>query len=153
NLLNSGSVLVTFSNGDPPLSLQSIQGGTWTATWVSGRSSGPVTITATATDPVRNLTGTRDVTGGLGNSSKPPILGAAVSAASFQASAPLAPGAIISLFGQDLANGTSINSAPPWGSTLAGATAVMAGNALPVYYSSNGQINALVSNGITTNTS
>jgi uncharacterized protein (TIGR03437 family) len=133
--------------------LSSLQGGgLWQATWISGHNSGPVTLTVTATDPARNLTGTREVTGGLGDSSQGPTLNAAVIAAGAAATTPLAPGSIISLYGQDLANGTASASGIPLSSTLAGATVLMAGNALPLYFASNGQINAVVSAGVNTNT-
>jgi uncharacterized protein (TIGR03437 family) len=152
NGLNTGSVSVSFSNGDPPLSLQSIQGGLWNTTWVSGHNSGPVTLTVTANDPARNLFGVREVTGGLGESTKSPVLAAAVSGASFAANTPLAPGSIISLFGVDLANGAAGAGVIPLGGTLAGASVVMAGRVLPIIYSSTGQINAVVSAGINFNT-
>ncbi|HYL76092.1 MAG TPA: hypothetical protein VEU96_17915 [Bryobacteraceae bacterium] len=151
--LDTGSVKVSFSNGDPPLSLQSAQGGMWNTTWLSGHNTGPVTLTISANDPVRNLAGIREVTGGLGDSSGAPVLNAAVNAASFAGNTPLAPGSIISLFGQDLANGTAAASVLPLDVTLAGATAVMAGNSLPAIFASNGQINTFVSAGITPNTS
>ncbi|MGB6944770.1 MAG: hypothetical protein WBE37_20400, partial [Bryobacteraceae bacterium] len=153
NALNAGDVTASFSNGDPPLSLLPIQNGTWQSTWLSGNSAGPVTLTITATDPTRTLTGTRQVTGGLGTSAMPPVLSAAVSGASFAADSPLAPGSIVSLFGQNLSNGSESAGSVPLGTTLAGATVAMAGNSLPLFYGSNGQINALVSAGINTNTS
>jgi uncharacterized protein (TIGR03437 family) len=153
NTMDGGSVTASFSNGDPPLSLIAFQDGMWQATWQSGHNTGPVTLTVTANDPVRNLTGTREVTGGLGDSSQAPQLASAVSAASFAANTPLAPGGIISLFGRDLANGTASANGVPLGNTLAGATVVMAGNALPLIYAADGQINAVLSAGINTNTS
>jgi uncharacterized protein (TIGR03437 family) len=153
NTLENGSVKVSFSNGDVPLSLQVLPGGFWHTTWLSGQAAGPVTLTLTATDPARNLTGTREVTGGLGDPSGAPILGAAVSAASNSASTPLAPLSIISLYGQDLADSSyMLAPALPLGTTLAGASVVMAGNLLPLIFAANGQINAVVSTGINTNT-
>ena len=153
NTLDDGSVGVSFSNGDPPINLRSLAGGgLWQATWMSGNSSGAVTLTVTANDPVRNLTGTREVTGGLGASSKGPTLSAAVIAAGAAATTPLAPTSIVSLYGQNLANGTASASSVPLGSTLAGATVLLAGNPLPLYYASNGQINGVVSTGVNTNT-
>jgi uncharacterized protein (TIGR03437 family) len=152
NLLVDGSVKVSFSNGDPPLSLESMQSGLWDATWLSGNSSGPVTLTVTAIDTTGTLTGTREVTGGLGNLSGSPVLSGAVSGASFAADTPLSPGGIISLFGQNLANGTASASSVPLTDTLADASVVMAGNTLPLLYSSSGQINAVVSTGINLNT-
>jgi uncharacterized protein (TIGR03437 family) len=153
NPLNAGDVVTTFSNGDPPLNLIPIQGGTWQSTWQSGNSAGPVTLIVTATDPTRALTGTRQVTGGLGASSVAPVLSAAVNGASFASNSPLSPGSIVSLFGQNLGNGSATAGSLPLGTTLADATVVMAGNPLPLLYGSNGQINAVVSAGINTNTS
>jgi uncharacterized protein (TIGR03437 family) len=153
NTLDSGNVIASFSNGDPPLSLTSVQGGLWQTTWQAGQLSGPVTVTVTARDPSRNLAGTRQVTGGLGTSSMAPVLGAAVSAASFAPSAPLSPGSIISLFGQNLGNGTASAPSLPLGVTLADATVIMAGNSVPLIFGSGGQINAVVPSGININTS
>jgi uncharacterized protein (TIGR03437 family) len=153
NPLDDGNVNVTFSNGDAPLGLQSLQNGLWNATWQSGHNTGAVTITATASNPAGTLVGTREVTGGLGTASTAPTLAAAVNGASFAANTPLAPGSIISLFGQDLANGTATTSGVPLDTTIAGATVVMAGNALPLIFGSSGQVNAVVSSGIVTNTS
>jgi adhesin/invasin len=153
NTLDSGNVIASFSNGDPPLSLTPVQGGLWQTTWQAGQLSGPVTVTVTARDPSRNLAGTRQVTGGLGTSSMAPVLGAAVSAASFAPSAPLSPGSIISLFGQNLGNGTASAPSLPLGVTLADATVIMAGNSVPLIFGSGGQINAVVPSGININTS
>jgi uncharacterized protein (TIGR03437 family) len=153
NALTAGDVSATFSNGDAPLSLLSIDGGTWQNTWQSGDSSGPVTVTVTANDPVHNLTGTSEVTGGLGSPSMAPVLQGAVNGASFAANTPLSPGSMISLFGQNLGNGVAGASKLPLGTTLADATVVMADNTLPLLFGSSGQINAVVSAGVNTNTS
>jgi uncharacterized protein (TIGR03437 family) len=154
NTLDSGSVKVSFSNGDAPLSLQPDgQGGSWNTTWVSGNNSGPVTLTVTANDPTRNLTGTREVTGGLGDPAPAPVVTAVVSSASFARNTPLAPGSIISLGDQNLSNGTAKAQVFPLGATLADATVVMGNYTLPLYYSSTGLINAVAPAGISINTS
>ena len=152
NPLTDGNVVVSFSNGDAPLSLQSADGGVWASTWSSGNSSGPVTLTVMASDPGRNLVGMREVTGGLGDPAPAPVLNGAVSGASFAGGIALAPSSIISLFGQNLANGTAPAPALPLGTTLAGATVLMAGNEIPLIYSSSGQINAVVPVGINVDT-
>ena len=153
NPLTTGSVKVTFSNGDPPVTLLSQQNGMWSGTWASGTNAGSVTMTLTASDPARSLLGTRDVTGALGGSASPPVLGAAVNAASFAANAPLAPRSIITLFGTNLANGTAGVQALPLLTQMAGATVLMAGQPLPLIYASGGQVNAVVPAGININTS
>jgi uncharacterized protein (TIGR03437 family) len=153
NPLTTGSVKVTFSNGDPPVTLQPQQNGIWSGTWSSGASAGPVTLTLTAADPNRSLLGTRDVTGGLGSSASPPVLGSAVNAASNALSVPLAPRSIISLYGTNLANGTAQVQSLPVPTLMAGATVLMAGQPLPLVYASGGQVNAVVPAGININTS
>lgn len=153
NTVNTGSVKVSFSNGDPPLSLMPLQGGMWQTTWQSGNATGPVTLTITATNAGQTLSGTRVVTGGLGDTAPAPMLVAAESGASFAANVPLAPGSIISLFGSNLANGTAATPGVPLSTTLAGASAIIAGVQLPLLYGSNGQVNAVVPAGININTS
>ena len=153
NSVNAGSVKVSFSNGDPPLSLLPIQSGMWQTTWQSGATTGPVTLTVTATNAAQTLTGMRVISGGLGDTSPAPVLTSAVNGASFAPNVPLAPGSFITLFGQNLANGSASAALVPLGTTLAGAIAVMAGVELPLIYGSNGQVNALVSSGISINTS
>ena len=153
NQLNTGSVKVSFSNGDPALNLVSQQSGLWDATWFSGNNNGQVTLTVTATDPTGKLTGTREVSGGLGDPSGIPVLTAAVSGASFAGNTPLAPGSIISLFGLNLANGAASAATLPLGNTLAGASVVMAGAVLPLLYASDQQINAVATAGVNINTS
>lgn len=153
NLLNSGDVTASFSNGDEAVSLVPIQDGTWQSTWQSGNGQGPVTVTVTATDPTRNLTGTEQVVGALGSGSQAPILSAAVNGASFAPGAPLSPGAIVSFFGQNLADGTAAAPALPLGSTLGDATVLMAANLVPLLFGSAGQLNGVVPSELNVNTS
>lgn len=153
NPLNSGDVTASFSNGDPAVSLTPIQGGTWQSTWQSGNGAGPVTVTVTAADPTRNLTGTEQVVGALGSTSQAPILSAAVNGASFVPGAPLSPGSIVSLFGQNLANGTAAAPALPLGTTLGDATVLIAANSVPLLFGSAGQLNGVVPSEININTS
>jgi uncharacterized protein (TIGR03437 family) len=154
NPVNNGTVEVSFSNSDPPLSLTPDgQGGLWDTTWVSGNTSGAVTLTVTATDPSGKLTGTRQITGGLGDAAPAPVLSVAVSSASFAQNVPLSPLSIISIAGQNLSDGTASASVIPLGTTLAGATAVMAGYELPLYYASGTLINAVSPGEIAVNTS
>jgi uncharacterized protein (TIGR03437 family) len=154
NAVNAGNVTASFSNGDPPLSLQSSgQSGGWSTTWVSGNTSGPVTVTVTAADPGGTLTGTRELTGALGQLSPAPVVAAAVNSASFVQNTPLAPGSIISLGGANLSNGNASAAAVPLGFTLAGASVYMSSYELPMYFASTGLINAVAPEAISVNTS
>jgi len=67
-----------------------------------------------------------------------------VNSASFQAGAPLAPGAIVSLFGANLAASTQQPSALPLPTVLGGVSVSFGGAAAPLFFVSPGQINAQV---------
>jgi uncharacterized protein (TIGR03437 family) len=155
NPLNAGSVVVSFSNGDPPLSLTSLRsGGQWQATWNPGNNAlaqVTLTVNAEAVQPV--LQGSLEISGGFDASSDAPQLSGIVSGASFAPGVPLAPGAIVSVFGTDLADAPGGASGLPLGSTLEGATVVIAGQPSPMFYASGGQLNAAIPLGVTPNTS
>jgi uncharacterized protein (TIGR03437 family) len=68
--------------------------------------------------------------------------GGIVNAASFAAGAALAPGSIVSIFGQNLAGAASGASALPLPTTLSGATLQVGATEAPLFFSSSGQINA-----------
>jgi len=70
--------------------------------------------------------------------------GAAVNAASFAAGAPVAPGAIISIFGTELSSGTGTASGLPLPTSLGGAQALTGTTAVPLFYVSAAQMNAQV---------
>ena len=65
---------------------------------------------------------------------------------------PLAPGSIISIFGEALSEGVGEALTLPLGTELAGATMTLAGRPLPMLFASERQINAMVPYGISINT-
>jgi len=73
---------------------------------------------------------------------------AVVNAATF-AFGPLAPGSLVSLFGEALADREEAAETIPLPRSLAGATVMLDGVPLPLYYASPGQINAQLPVGIT----
>jgi uncharacterized protein (TIGR03437 family) len=151
--LLTGSVNVAFSNGDPPLRLTSEQNGKWSATWppVNARPSG-ITLTLTAREQENNLTGTATIGGGVSANPSVPIVsqGGVGEAASY--GSPVSPGNLIAIFGMNLAPSTVQASIVPLSSTLGTTSAVLGGQPLPLYYASNGQVNAIVPYGLATNT-
>jgi uncharacterized protein (TIGR03437 family) len=155
NAVDEGSVVVSFSNGDPPLSLLSLRsGGQWQATWnPSNREVTELTITVNAEAVQPALQGSLEVSGGFNATSDAPQLSGVVSGASFAAGVPLAPGAIVSVFGSQLADASGGASGLPLASTLQGATVVIAGEPAPIFYASTGQINAAIPFDVTANTS
>lgn len=68
--------------------------------------------------------------------------GAVVNAATFQASVPLGPGALVTLFGNNLVTGTATSSAAPWPATLLNRQVVVNDQLqAPLYYIGPGQVN------------
>ncbi len=155
NPLNDGSVVASFSNGDPPLSLSTLRnGGEWQATWSpSNTESAQFTMTVNAAAAQPALQGSLQISGNLQTTSDAPQLSGIVSGASFAPGVPLAPGAIISVFGSQLADGPGGAAGLPLGSTLKGATVVIAGEPAPLFYTSTGQVNAAVPFDVTPDTS
>jgi uncharacterized protein (TIGR03437 family) len=156
NPQTSGHVTVTFTNGDPPLALTSLNNGTWQATWFAGTQSAgkPVKLTVTATETQPQISGTAEVDGGIGPSQQQPIIlpGGVVSAASPVSFIPLAPGGIISIYGSLLADSAAPATSIPLPTTLGNTNVIIAGQTVPLFYASPGQINAVVPFGLNTNT-
>jgi uncharacterized protein (TIGR03437 family) len=73
-----------------------------------------------------------------------------VNAASNAPSTPVAPGSYISIYGSSLASGLTVATAP-FPTTLGGTQVLLGGQPIPLYFTSDGQINALVPYGMTTN--
>jgi uncharacterized protein (TIGR03437 family) len=155
SLMGPGNVVASFSTGDPPLSFLSLGGGMWSATWqpnyVTTAASVVITVQAQSLQPA--LTGTVQISGTLNpNQSAPAInTGGAVSAASFAANIPLAPGGFISIFGSNFAPQSNKATSLPLVATLGGTQAILAGETLPLLFTNGGQINAIVPYDITPN--
>ena len=100
------------------------------------------------------MQGTADLVGGLlANPSIPQVgVGAVVSAASFAPQAPTSPGSLISIFGVEMADRTGSADALPLSTQLAGTSVLLGGQTLPLLFTSEGQITAMVPYGIATNT-
>jgi uncharacterized protein (TIGR03437 family) len=67
-----------------------------------------------------------------------------VSNASFASGAPLAPGAFVAIFGSNLASSTALAGSLPFSTNMGGAQVFLGGEALPLQYAANGQINAII---------
>jgi len=153
--LDAGSVRVSFSNGDAPLTLQSLKGGHWAATWqTSSASAAQVVLKIQAADSQGQLIGTREINGQLQAQTDPPVFAKAgiVSAASLQSFAAIAPGGIISIFGDRLADNAVQSGNPPLPPQLGSTTVIIGGQVAPLFYVSQTQVNALVPIGIKPNT-
>jgi uncharacterized protein (TIGR03437 family) len=76
-----------------------------------------------------------------------PVVGGVVNAGSF-VPGPVAPGTIVSIFGTNLASQTLSATSLPLPTALAGTSVTLAGQALPLFFVSSGQINAQIPFGL-----
>ena len=151
-----GSVSVSFSNGDPPLSLLSIKNGRWQGTWTPRGQQPDVVVRVHAEVPEQKLQGERAVHADLQSIQSPPAItkDAIVSVASPVVGAPVSPGAVISLYGQRFTEGlTQAVENFPLPFELAGASVLIAGRQIPLFYANEQQINAFIPTDLEPNTS
>jgi uncharacterized protein (TIGR03437 family) len=108
NAINTGSVIASFNNGDPPLPLLNIQNGQWSATWTPGVvPSNGVNVMLTATSS--NFCGTAQETIGLGPGQSQPIIASPLSAVTLTPG-PFAPSDLMLIQGSGLADAPSSSS-------------------------------------------
>jgi len=149
---NTASMSVGFSNQDPQVNLTPLPTpqGAWQGSWTphNAPANGSVTLhlVGQVTTP-RYFLGSGSLTATVVSPSAPqPIIapGAIVNSASFQPGVPVSPGAIITIKGTGLADGTGVNLTPPLPLSLANTQVMLGGHALPLLYASSGQVNAQV---------
>jgi uncharacterized protein (TIGR03437 family) len=123
--------------------LEHSAGGSWEAT-LDLDAGGMQTIQVTAQDQARGLTGHATIADDIqpALAVRPSIFsGGIIHGASFRPP-PLAPGSIISIFGENQASGSGGAPALPLPELLAGARVRAGGVFLPLFFSSPGQVNA-----------
>jgi uncharacterized protein (TIGR03437 family) len=157
-----GTVYVSFTNGDAPVKLQSLGNGVWDGTWPVGQTPQGVTLTVAAKSG-GGTTGQSTLNGGLSATMPAPKVfdGGVVNAASVAAGAPVAPGELISIFGQQLSGGESAAGSGMLPTTMSGVQVLIgsqtgtpggAFQASPLLFTSGGQVNAEVSFNASVNT-
>jgi len=154
NSLTTGNVTVTFSTGDPALSLVSLGDGRWTSTWNAMNASPTVTITAQAQEITPALTGKAQIGGALQPNAVPSVNSAGIlSAISFVNNQPLAPGSYAAVFGANLSQGLKGSSQFPLNTELESTSVFLNGEQLPLLFVSSGQVNAVVPYDVPVNSS
>jgi len=141
NQINSGNVIVSFTDGDAPVSLLSTGAGNWTGTWVPVATSTGVSVRADAQSGT--LAGSVSVSGQVSSNAAVPVVsqGGVVSSIDFSSAPSL--GLLVSIFGSGFA--TNPVSAPiPLPTQLGSTQVVLAGQALPLLYVSDSLINVLI---------
>ncbi len=143
NQMNTGTVTVSFSNGDKPLSLLAIGNGTWTATWVPVNSS-KSSFGVRADAQLAPLNGSVQVTGLVAANPNVPVVasGGVLSSGDYSGSPAL--GLLVSIFGSALADGNAGAGSLPLPNLLGSTSVVVSGEQLPVLYVSDSQVNVLI---------
>ena len=151
--MEQGSAIVDFTNiSSPSLALGHSGSGVWTATWnvpnIAQQSMAGVTVTAT--DPGGIIGSLTQAVSVAPNLTPAPRVnqGGVVHAASF-VNDPLGLGTIVSIFGQDLSNEPisgpgMLAPSLPIPTELAGTEISLGGRLLPLLFSREDQVNAIV---------
>ena len=141
------SVVSSFTNGDPPMSLSSDGAGSYSATWVPGRPLENINVSFIATHPgLQSAAAAADLKlhGGVNPnpqtarvlfpfgtvSNVNPVLGA-----------PLAPGSVASVYGINLADFTGAPASVPLPTQFKGTEVLVGGLTAPLFYVSPSQVN------------
>jgi uncharacterized protein (TIGR03437 family) len=141
--MDTGTVVAAFSNGDPPLTLTPTGRGQWTGTWTPRTAAAQATVTVKAV-AANAVMGMLELAGSVAASTATPIvgLGGIVNAASYAST--IAPGALISIYGSNFGGATNMAPAVPWPTLLGNTQVLLGGRPIPLYFTSSGQIDAVV---------
>jgi len=151
NFVSNAMVSATFSNGDPGIAMEPIGYGQYAGTWIPAHASdalpgGAASVELQAFAP-RLAPGTTDAIGTVTADTAPAInAGGVLNTLNAQPGAPVAPGAVIQIYGSQFgtATGTGTVTNARLSTTLNGVSVSIGGLDAPLYYSSPGQINAQV---------
>jgi uncharacterized protein (TIGR03437 family) len=147
NQVDSGSVVATFSNGDPALPLASVGLGEWSATWVPKKNAAAVNVTVqaqTLASPLLSATRLRSGSVAAADADTPIVNDGGVGNAANGVNT-IAPGEFITIYGSNLRTGAAdAPSSAPYPPALDGVQVTLGGRILPLAYSGAGQINAIV---------
>jgi len=139
------NVVLSFSNGDPPLVLTDLKNGQHQGAWSPSGYSPQVIVTAQAL--WQNLQGQATAAAQLGLNPNPKSVilnqGGVLLGAGFERG-PVAPGSIVSLFGQNLTTSAAMAQTLPLPRTLNGVRVLVGEKEAPLFYVGPSQVNAQV---------
>jgi uncharacterized protein (TIGR03437 family) len=155
---NPNQVKASFSSGDPVPMTHAVN-GSWQGQWTP-KSLGTVTMYVNAFAVQNgNLLGgqsstlTAVVTAPEPAAATPTVTQqGVVHAASDQGGVPIAPGGLITIYGQNLSDGVGQSSDLPLPQQLNGAQVLLGDQLLPILYTNPGQLNVQVPYGVPVNT-
>jgi large repetitive protein len=140
----NGSVVASFSNTDPPLTLNGDgQSGTYSATWQPGQVSSQTLVTLNATAGTLQPA-TAQLIGGISPNTAPSLAPGGTVNAFYRTSGALAPGTVAEVYGSGLASQTASPSSVPLPLTFDNTFALVGGLQAPLFYLSNGQLDVQI---------
>ncbi|MBI1355437.1 MAG: hypothetical protein GC160_13915 [Acidobacteria bacterium] len=141
----SVQAIANFTNGDSQVDLRYESPGLWSSNW-QPRGNSAQNTTVTLTGRLGSSFRQRDIAVEITEASPLPIVeeGAVLNAASFESASRVSPGALISIFGSQLSDTTSVVNTVPLPTLLEGTEVYVAGVATPLLFANNGQINAQI---------
>jgi len=142
SILN-GSVAASFSNGDPPLTLRAdTQMGAYSATWQAGAITPQMVVTVHA-EAGSLQPATIQLSGTINPNSAPVLFkNGTVNVFNRVSGGALAPGTIVEVYGTGLASSTATPGVLPLPNIFNGTIVVIGGFQVPLYYLSDGQLDA-----------
>lgn len=151
NTLDSGTVVVAFSSGDPAVPLLPLGAGQWSATWTPRKAAANNAITLQAVSQA-GLFGVSTIASSVAANATTPLVdsGGVISAAS--GLAPVAPGEFIAIYGQNMGTGLNTSQPTSYSNLLGGTQVLIGGQPVPLYFTATGQIDAIVPYDLPTNT-
>jgi uncharacterized protein (TIGR03437 family) len=147
NPLQTGSVTVTFSNGDSSVVLQPQQDGRWEGTWPTRTAStASVTLHLHAESPQSQFTGDQQISGNLQTQQQPPVLdmGGVISVFGSPAFSSPAPGGLVAIYGQRLAGSALVSTDLPLQTQLVDTQVFVQGIRMRLFYVDGTQINGMI---------
>jgi uncharacterized protein (TIGR03437 family) len=141
-----GQIVVTFTNGDPPLALgvANSSTGLYSGTWTPRKTSSQISLNARAT-AAGFAAASLQIAGQVVPNTAPVInQGSILNAFNPQLGSALAPGTIVQIYGSGLASATVPSPVVPLPTILNGTQIIIGGIPAPLFYVSPGQINAQI---------
>jgi len=139
----NGSVAASFSNGDPPLTLRTdTQMGAYSVTWQAGAVTPQMVVTVHAESGSLQPATVQLI--GTINPNTAPVLfkNGTVNVFNRVSGGALAPGTIVEVYGTSLASGVATPGILPLPNIFNGTIVVVGGVQVPLYYLSDGQLDA-----------
>jgi uncharacterized protein (TIGR03437 family) len=139
----NGSVTADFSNGDPTLTLRAgTQMGTYSTTWQAGAVTPQMVVTVHA-EAGSLQPATAQLIGTINPNTAPVLFkNGTVNVFNRVSGGALAPGTIVEVYGTGLASSTATPGMLPLPTIFNGTIIVMGGSQVPLYYLSDGQLDA-----------